>query len=115
MPPPRRSGRSGRNLLRNVAINFIVYGVVIALAAWIAGPSRPATALRRWLAPSFRDHPVIVYAVVTVGLLIFLASGPTDSSRLIPLLILFGFAYIGVEVLRRQAAREFPAAAQQST
>lgn len=105
----------GTNLLRNVAVNLIVYGVVIAVAAWLAGPSRPATALRRWLAPTLRDHPVIVYGIVTLGLLIFLASGPTDSSRLIPLLILFGFGYLGVEVLRRQTAREFPDAAREAS
>jgi hypothetical protein len=50
----------------------------------------------------------VVYAVVTLGLLVFLVTGPTDSSRLIPLLILFGLAYLGVEVLRRQTVREFP-------
>jgi hypothetical protein len=98
----------GTQLLRNVAVNFVVYGVVIVLAAWIAGPSRPATALRRWLAPTLREHPVIVYALVTLALLIVLASGPTDSSRLIPVLILFGFAYLGVEIFRRETAREFP-------
>jgi hypothetical protein len=97
------------HLLRDVAVNVIVYAVLFIVAAWIAGPSRPATATRRWLAPAFRDHPVLVYLVVTGGLLIFLATGPTDSARLIPLLILFGFAYLGVELLRRQTAREFPA------
>jgi drug/metabolite transporter (DMT)-like permease len=105
----------GTHLLRNVAINFVVYGVVVAVGAWMAGPSRPATAVRRWLAPTFREHPVIVYSVVTLGLLIFLATGPTDSSRLIPLLVLFAFVYIGVEILRRQTAREFPAPAGQPT
>src|SRR5262249_37563117 len=98
----------GTHLLRNTAINLLAYGTAIVAAAWLAGPSRPATALRRWFAPTLREHPVVVYAVVTVALLIFLAAGPTDASRLIPLLILFGFTYLGVEMLRRHTAREFP-------
>src|SRR5215470_4122077 len=98
----------GTQLLRNVGINLLSYGTAIVAAAWLAGGSRPATAIRRWLAPTLREHPVVVYAVVTAGLLIFLAAGPTDASRLIPLLILFGFAFLGVEVLRRQTTREFP-------
>jgi len=98
----------GTQLLRNTGLNLLAYGTAIVAAAWLAGGSRPATAIRRWLAPTLREHPVIGYAVVTLGLLVFLAAGPTDASRLIPLLILFGFAYLGVEVLRRQTAREFP-------
>ena len=37
-----------------------------------------------------------------------LLAGPTDAQRIYPLLILFVFAYIGTEVLRRQTLREFP-------
>ena len=46
-------------------------------------------------------------AVVSVALLILLLSGPTDGQRIYPLLLLFVFSFIGVEVLRRQARREF--------
>src|SRR5262249_43341937 len=98
----------GTHLLSNTAINLLAYGAVIVAAAWLVGGSRPATAIRRWLAPTLREHPVVVYAVAAAGLLIFLAVGPMDASRLIPLLILFGVASVGVEVLRRQTAREFP-------
>src|SRR5262249_15433523 len=107
-PAVAAAWRIGTHLLRNIGINLLTYGTGIVVAAWLAGGSRPATTIRRWLAPTLREHPVAVYAAVTVGLLIFLAAGPTDASRLIPLLILFGFAYFGVEVLRRQTAREFP-------
>src|SRR5262249_28765907 len=82
----------GTQLLRNVGINLVAYGSAIVAAAWLAGGSRPATAIRRWLAPTLREHPAVGYVVVAVGLLIFLVVGPTDASRLIPLLILFGFA-----------------------
>jgi hypothetical protein len=100
----------GTELLRNVGINALVYGIVIIFAAWIAGPSRPATWVRRMLAPTMRERPVVVYAVVALGLLLVLLSGPTDAQRIFPLIILFGFAFLGTEVLRRQTMREFPAA-----
>jgi hypothetical protein len=102
----------GTELLRNTGVNGVIYGIVIIFAAWVAGPSRPATWSRRTLAPTMRDHPVVIYGVVTGVLFLVLLAGPTDAQRIFPLLILFAFAYAGVEVLRRQTAREFPATEQ---
>jgi hypothetical protein len=102
----------GTELLRNVGINGVIYGIVIIVGAWVAGPSRPATWTRRTLAPAMRDYPIVVYGVVTVVLFLVLLAGPTDAQRIFPLLILFAFAYLGVEVLRRQTMREFPAPEQ---
>jgi hypothetical protein len=100
----------GTELLRNTGLNAVIYGLVVIIAAWIAGPSRPATWTRRTLAPTMRDHPVVVYGVVALALLVILLTGPTDAQRIYPLLILFGFAFAGTEVLRRQTAKEFPEA-----
>ena len=102
----------GTELLRNTGINGVIYGIVIIFAAWLAGPSRPATWTRRTLAPAMRNYPVVVYGVVTVVLFLVLLAGPTDGERIFPLLILFAFAYAGVEWLRRETIREFPAAEQ---
>lgn len=99
----------GTELLRNTGINAVIYGIVIMFAAWIAGPSRPATWSRRVSAPTMREHPVVVYGAVSLILVIVLLAGPTDAQRIFPLLILFAFAYAGTEVLRRRTAREFPA------
>jgi hypothetical protein len=99
----------GTELLRNVGINLLIYGIVVVVAAWIAGPSRPAVAIRRFGAPTMRDRPIVVYGLLTVVLLIILLTGPTDAQRIYPLLVLFALAYVGLEVLRRQTAREFPA------
>jgi hypothetical protein len=98
----------GTQLLRNTAVNALVYGIAIIFAAWIAGPSRPAVWVRRHLAPTMRDYPVVIYAVVAGLLLLVLLAGPTDAQRIYPLLILFAFAFFGTEVLRRQTLREFP-------
>jgi hypothetical protein len=98
------------NLLRNVGENGIIYGAAIILSAWIAGPGRLARWIRARLAPTLRDRPVLAYGVLTAILALILLAGPTDGQRVYPLLILFAFAYLGLEVLRRQTMREFPEA-----
>ena len=70
----------GTELLRNVGINALIYGLLVVLAAWIAGPSRPAVALRRFSAPTMRDRPVVVFGLVALVLLIVLLSGPDRRS-----------------------------------
>ena len=87
----------------------VVYGLLTFLAGVIAGPSRAATAVRRWLAPAFRRHVVLVYAVVVTILLILLAWAPLASDRrLLGTLVIFALILVGFEVLRRQTLREFP-------
>lgn len=98
----------GTDILRNVGINGVIYGLGIMFAAWIAGPYRAATWCRRQLAPTMRNHPVVIYLAVASILLIVLVTGPTDAQRIFPLLILFGFAFLGTEILRRDTMREFP-------
>jgi hypothetical protein len=95
-------------LLRNVGVNAVIYGLLVIAAAWVAGPSRWAASVRRALAPTMREHPAIIYGVVAFGLLIILLTGPTDAQRIYPLLVVFGLAFVGTEVLRRQTLREIP-------
>ena len=101
------------NLLRNVGINLLVYGIFVILAAWIAGPSRPATWVRRVSAPTIRARPWILHGLLALVLLIILLTGPTDGQRVYPLLVLFALAFVGAEVLRRETLREFPIATPQ--
>lgn len=98
----------GTHLLRNIGVNLVIYGLAIMAAALLAGPSRGARAVRRWLAPTLVNRPIVTYAVVACGFLLLVLLGPSDAQRLVPLVILFGFGFLGVEVLRRQVAREYP-------
>jgi hypothetical protein len=78
------------------------------LGAWLAGPTRAATATRRFLAPFLRD-PRIAYGAVAVFVLILIAWGPTPATRKpLGMLIFTILLCIGVEALRRQVKREFP-------
>ena len=97
------------SLMRDVAILLVVYGVLVLLATALAGPSRPATAVRRWLAPSFRQHPVVVWVAALAVFLILVAWGPEAGNRgLLGVAILAVTTAIAIEALRRQTLREFP-------
>jgi hypothetical protein len=77
----------------------------------VAGPGRHEVALRRFLAPFLRDHPVAVYAVVAVLFLLWLSfiPGINNLGQVLVIVVLAALAVVGIEILRRQAAREFPA------
>src|SRR2546423_4275899 len=45
------------SVMRDIAIILVVYGALVLLATVLAGPNRPAVAVRRWLPPSFRRQP----------------------------------------------------------
>ena len=95
--------------MRDIAIILVVYGALVLLATVLAGPNRPAVAVRRWLAPSFRDHPVVVWATALALFLLLLAVGPTAGDRqLLGVAILAATTAIAIEALRRQTLREFP-------
>jgi hypothetical protein len=95
-------------LLVQVATATIIYGVVMVVAAWLAGPTRVATAVRRAVAPYWRE-PLIAYSVLAVVVAILLWWAPTPAWRNVAMvLILVGLLIAGVEALRRQIIREFP-------
>ena len=97
------------SLMRDIAIILVVYGALVLLATALAGPNRPAVAVRRWLAPSFRHHPIVVWACALALFLILLAWGPSAGNRsLLGIALLAATAAIAIEALRRQTLREFP-------
>ena len=97
------------SVMRDIAVILVVYGALVLLATVLAGPNRPAVALRRWLAPSFRHHPIIVWATALALLLVLLAWGPASGNRaLLGVALLAATAAIAIEALRRQTLREFP-------
>lgn len=98
----------GTSLLVQAATATIWYGVVIVLAAWLAGPTRLATGIRRLKAPFLRE-PRYAWGGLAVIVLLLIAWGPTPATRSpLPMLFLIAVLAVGVEALRRQTAREFP-------
>jgi hypothetical protein len=100
-------------MISNIATATIVYGVVLVLAAWLAGPTRWAVAVRRAIAPYWRE-PAIAYSVLALVIVILIWWAPTPAWRNVPLtLILIGLLIAGTEALRRQVIREFPLATRE--
>jgi hypothetical protein len=96
--------------LRERSLFLIVIGVTFVCAGLLAGPGRHATSTRRFLAPYLRDQPVLVYAVVAAFFILWLTfiPGIENLGQVIAILVLAVLAVVGVEVLRRQTAEEFP-------
>jgi hypothetical protein len=97
------------DLLRDIALALVFYGLFALIAGIVAGPSRAAVGLRRSLAPTWRERPFLVWITATVVFLVFIAWGPSGGSRrLLGVLILAALLALGLEVWRRQTLAEFP-------
>ena len=95
-------------LLVSQAKALIVYGLVAIFGAFIAGPSKIATALRRAVAP-WADEPGIAYTVFALLVLGMLLWVPTElTNEFISGVIVVGLLAFGFEMLRRQIEREWP-------
>jgi hypothetical protein len=96
-------------LLYAIAVAMIVYGLVIVASAWLAGGTRPARFLRQSLAPTLRENPAAAYGVAGGALLLVIAWGPTPAFRNVVTILLFAVLIaLGVTMLRRETALEFP-------
>lgn len=96
------------SLLKDTGQSILVYGIVVILAAWFAGPSRWAVSARRAVTPWLRQ-PQYAYGALAIVLIILFWWGPlVATQRLIPSLLLIVLSAAGVEVLRRQVIREVP-------
>ena len=96
------------SLLKDTGQSILVYGIVVILAAWFAGPSRWAVSARSAVTPWLRQ-PQYAFGALAIVLIILFWWGPlVATDRLIPSLLLIILSAAGVEVLRRQVIREVP-------
>lgn len=108
-PAAQAAWSIGTSVLANIAWSTVFIGVVVILAAMLAGPTRIATSLRRLMAPYMRDRPDVTFGVLGLLLLLLLLWGPIDATKsLTGILIIIVLAVFGTEMLRRQTALEFP-------
>ena len=98
-------------LLDQAANAAIFYGLALVVGVWLAGRTRPATAVRRVAAPYLREPIIAWLAYAAVAAVVVLWWEPTPATRnpitAAMLVLLFG---LGFEALRRKAGREFPEA-----
>ena len=98
----------GTSLIAETGQSIVLYGIVIVLCAWLAGPTRWATSIRRWLTPYLRQPAYAYGGLAALLLLVFWWDPVIATHRLVPSLLLIAFAALGTEMLRRQVIREFP-------
>ena len=109
VPAAEATWSIGTSMLKDIAWAMVLGAVPVIAAAWLAGATRPAMALRRGMAPWLREEPAVAYAVAGVLVLLVIAWGPIPATRMVvPVLVMIGLVALGVAALRRQAAREFP-------
>lgn len=96
--------------LRERALFVFVIGLAFVGGGWLVGPGRRAVAVRRFLAPYLRDNPIAVYSVIAALFLLWLAfiPGINNLGQVLVIVLLAVLAVVGVELLRRQTAQEFP-------
>jgi hypothetical protein len=101
----------GTSLLKTVAVSAITFGILVVIAAWLAGPTRLATSLRREVAPYLRERPSSAYVVIAFVYLALILWAPVAAfQKAIGLILLAVLMVVGTEALRRQTAAEFPEA-----
>ena len=87
-------------------------GIVAIAATWLVGPSRHATAFRKMIAP-YIVRPGYAFGTGGVLLLLVVWWGPTAQTRRLSWIVFLAVLIaIGIEVLRRTVAREFPPAVE---
>ena len=109
VPAAEAAWQIATQMLRDVAQATVIMGIPVVVAAWLAGPMRPAVALRRAAAPWLRNRPELAYGLLALVLLLVVAWGPIPATRMVlPVLLMVVLAVTGLAVLRRQVAEEFP-------
>ncbi len=108
-PAVRAIWEIATQMLRDIAWATILTSIPLILAALLAGPSQPAVSSRKALAPWLRHQLGLAYGVVGVLVVLLIVWAPLHwMQQPIPVLVMIGLVVLGVEILRRQTAREFP-------
>lgn len=96
-------------MIPSVAWNLVFIAVTLLLAASLAGPRRPAVALREWAAPWLNERPGLGYAAGFGLLGLILLWGPIPATReWLSVLIFILLTGLGIWALERQLREEFP-------
>ncbi len=99
----------GTSLLVTVAASAIAFGVLVFLGAWLAGPTKLATDLRRTASPYLREQPGAAAVVALAVFVALIAWAPVAAFHKPLGILLFAVLFAaGAEILRRQVLREFP-------
>ena len=95
-------------LLRGSFRLQIAIGLLVLVAAWIAGPSSRSVAVRRALAPFLRQRRYAYGAIAVVVVALLLTGRVRDFATLLGELVIIGLVAAWIEWMRRTTRIEFP-------
>jgi Short C-terminal domain len=97
------------SLLVDVSEGTFLFGLFLAVGAWLAGEGRRATAIRRASAHTLRERPGLVRAGLGVAILLLIIWGPVPwTQRWWGILIFTVLAFAWLEWIRRSTLEQFP-------
>jgi hypothetical protein len=97
------------SILGSIGRGVVLYGIFAIAGAVLAGPTRAATAVRRWMAPTLNQRPGMAWAIAGGLYLLLVLWGPTNELHQPAwIVILAAMVAFGVYALRRETLREFP-------
>ena len=97
------------SLLVTVAVSALTFGVIILIAAWAAGTTRSAVALRRFAKPYAERGPASIYGTALLLLLVLIVWAPVAAFRKPLGVLVFAVLFaVGTELWRRQVLAEPP-------
>jgi hypothetical protein len=97
----------GTSMLSEIATSAIVFGLLLALAAVLAGPTKPAVKLRGWIAPYAQRSPAGLWGAALLIFLALIAWAPVGAFHKPLGVLIFALLFAaGTEVYRRQLLAE---------
>jgi hypothetical protein len=96
-------------LMVDVAQGSLLFGFFVMLGAWLVGPGRRATAVRRFVAYPMREHAGYVRAGLATLILLLVIWGPVPwTQRFWTIVIFTVLAFVWLERIRHRTVEEFP-------
>jgi hypothetical protein len=97
----------GTSMLVTIATSAIVFGLLVALAAFLAGPTRIATTIRRYVAPYAQRSPAGLWGAALLIFLALIAWAPVSAFHKPLGVLVFALLFAtGTELYRRQLLDE---------
>jgi hypothetical protein len=96
-------------LMVDIAEGTLLFGFFVVVGAWLDGPGRRATAVRRFSAYTLREQAASTRVGLAALILLLVVWGPVPwTQRIVPLLIFTVLAFLWLERVRRRSVEEFP-------
>jgi len=96
-------------LMVDIAEGTLLFGFFVVVGAWLVGPGRRATSVRRFSAYGLREHAAATRVGLGAAILLLVIWGPVPwTQRLWAIAVFTAIAYLWLERIRHRTMKEFP-------